>query len=721
MALQSAIYNYSATITAYNGVTKVATLDTPVEISLGYNTTLGQLTSQYTLSGNNTSVLAAIKDGTKPQQLSTDENGSFYGILNVPPGTFKVGSRVFRLDNRTVATDSSTATTYAEATFTAAGLSTTSQALQFSPSVDSSSNKFTPTQYQSQSQINTIASYTQFDPVAQSFIVSKDNYQNGIFILSVKLFFATKPTTTNSPVVVSIVPTLNGYPNGSALDYSTVALHADQIITSSSPHFLDASTYTEFMFKAPVYLKSGETYAILIQTSSPDYTVYYAQQNSVAIGSTAKALPTDANPSTPTKIGAVPQSGAFFESQNGTTWTADLTKDLMFVIDRCVFDISTSREVDFVVPQGMPKRKLLTSDIQYKLNPDLVNGIYRSAGGSQRLDAMNITTTDFVPTSAGINYQYTSTLRDGNVVDVSRSVIPGKYGSPNPDNIYFDDGLKSRILLANSNSSFTLAATMYSSDDAVSPIISDDGITLFNIRYAINNMNLSNPTISIANTGTGYNVNAISVTVSSPDIGSDIAVCTANVQSGNVVGINVTYGGSGYLTSPTITVSDAATRINGNANCVIVVSGETSPSGGNALAKYFTKKVVLGSGQDSGDLRVYYSAYKPLGTAVYVYYKILSSNDTQKFEEGNWQLMTQVGPQNVYSDNRDNIIEYECAPGVYGSGAANNNISYTGINGQTYNNFIQFAIKVVMATSDTTKVPVIEDIRALALPSGTGI
>ena len=91
MTLLSSIYNYKARITSYNGVTKVATLDTPVEISLGYNSTLGQLTSQYTISGNTTSVLAAIKDGTKPQTLSTDENGSFYGIFNVPPGTFKIG------------------------------------------------------------------------------------------------------------------------------------------------------------------------------------------------------------------------------------------------------------------------------------------------------------------------------------------------------------------------------------------------------------------------------------------------------------------------------------------------------------------------------------------------------------------------------------------------------------------------------------------------------
>jgi len=720
MSIQSAIYNFKSTITAYNGVTKVATLSSPVEISLGYNGTLGQLTSQYTLSGNNTSILAAIRDGTQPNQLSTDENGSFYGILNVPPGTFKVGSRVFRLDNRTIDNDPSTATTYAEATFTAAGLSTTSQTLQFSPSTDSASVKFTPTQYQSKQQISTIASYTQFDPVAQSFIVPKENYPNGVFILSVKLFFRTKPTTTNTPVVVSIVPTLNGYPNGDALDYSTVSLHADQVQTSTTPHYLDASSYTEFMFKAPVYIKAGETYAILIQTSSPDYTVYYAQQNSTAVASTARALPTDSIPSNPTKIGAVPNSGAFFESQNGSTWTADLTKDLMYVIDRCVFNTAITPQINFVVPQGMPKRKLLTSDIQYKLDPDLVNGIYRSAGGSQRVDALNVTTTDFSPTSTAINYQYTGTLLKGNITDGPYSIIPGKYASPLSEEIHLNDGKGARVLLANTDSSFTLAATLSSNDSAVSPILSDDGLTLYNVRYSINNMGLSNPVISIANTGAGYNANTTSVTVSSPDIGTDIAVCSANVQSGNVVSVTVTYRGSGYLTTPTITVSDSTTR-GGNANCVVVVSGETSPAGGNGITKYFTKKVVLAAGQDSGDLRVYYSAYKPVGTGVYVYYKILSSNDTQKFEEGNWQLMTQVGGYNTYSANRNDIIEYECAPGSFTSGLANNSISYTGINGQTYNNFIQFAIKVVMATKDSTNIPIIEDIRALALPSGTGI
>jgi hypothetical protein len=227
--------------------------------------------------------------------------------------------------------------------------------------------------------------------------------------------------------------------------------------------------------------------------------------------------------------------------------------------------------------------------------------------------------------------------------------------------------------------------------------------------------------ITVANTGSGYNAATLTVTVNSANGFGSGAVAVANVVSGNIRNIYITSGGSGYATTPTITISDASTRQTGNANVVINIAGETSKSGGSGLAKYFTKKVVLAAGQDSGDLRVYYSAYKPVGTGVYVYYKILSSNDTQKFEEGNWQLMTQLGGYNTYSANRNDIIEYVCAPGSFTSGLANNSIAYTGINGQTYNNFIQFAIKVVMATRDSTKIPIIEDIRALALPSGTGI
>ena len=276
--------------------------------------------------------------------------------------------------------------------------------------------------------------------------------------------------------------------------------------------------------------------------------------------------------------------------------------------------------------------------------------------------------------------------------------------------------------MSNSTNSLQLFATLSSTDSNISPVISDDGLTAYTIKYYINNMGIDTNKIAIVSGGTGYNANSMSVTISSPDVGGDNAVLgfTTNTSTGIVNSVYVTYPGSGYLTTPTITITDPLTR-SGNANASITVYGETSPVGGNGYAKYITKPVILTPGNDSGDLRVYYTAYKPVGTEILVYYKILNAADTSKFTDQNWQLMTQVSNANVYSTDRSNLVEFEWAPGSYSSHKANNTISYTSTNGQTYNQFIQFAIKVVLVTNDRTNVPFLTDIRALALPSGTGI
>ena len=721
----SSPYTYTANITSYDSVNRIVTLDTPVGISIGFNSSIGDVTSQYSISGqsSNTTYALAIKQGTSLPTISTDENGSMVGIFNLPPSTFQTGQRVFRVDNRIVATDPTTATCYAQATFTASGLGLTSHASEFSPAIDSSSKGYTSVSQTPSQQVsgNSITNYTPIDPIAQSFIIDKANHPNGVFLSSIKVFFATKPTT-NQPVTLSITNTQNGIPSGSALDYSTVTLNTNQVNTSSTPHYLDSTTWTIFNFDAPVYVQPGVLYAFILQSSSTDYTVYYATQNKTAISSTAKPYPTSANPSLPTKIGAAPYAGALYESQNSITWTADQTSDLMFVIDNCIFNTNVSPSIVFGVPQGLPYRKIIQHHaIQYSLDANSVTNLYGNFNKTIPSSAYNVSVTDFIPTQTGISYQYSSLLSNGQTLVGPYNITPGRYGTPNPQNILLNDGLSERLLVSTIPNSFALTATLSSSDPNVSPIISDDGVTLYNIRNVINNMGISNDVISLANTGSGYNANTVSITISNPDYGSDSAVLGLYVANSNVSGVYVVYSGSGYITTPTITISDSLTRSGVNANASIIVTGETSQSGGNGLTRYLTKKVVMPVGNDSGDLRVYYAAYKPSGTNIYVYYKIISSSDTDLFDNQSWQLMTQTTNQNAYSTNPTNIIEYECAPGVFLSGVANNNISYTNTLGVTYNNFIQFAIKIVMATNDSTNTPIVTNIRAIALPPGTGI
>ena len=177
--------------------------------------------------------------------------------------------------------------------------------------------------------------------------------------------------------------------------------------------------------------------------------------------------------------------------------------------------------------------------------------------------------------------------------------------------------------------------------------------------------------------------------------------------------VYVTTPGAGYIETPTITIVDANNTPGTGATAV--VAGETSTKGGPAAARYLTKKVVLESGFDSGDLNVYLSAYRPVGTDINVYYKILNRYDTQTFDDGVWQLMTKTNSSDSsYSQTRNDIREYTYAPGT--NGKEQGYVTYTGNNGQEYDNFSQFAIKIVMTTTDKTLVPFLADMRCIALP-----
>jgi hypothetical protein len=464
-------------------------------------------------------------------------------------------------------------------------------------------------------------------------------------------------------------------------------------------------------------LESNKLYAFIVKCpTSNEYTIYTAQNGDNAIASSTKNLPTDPTPTAATKINSAPYVGSLFLSQNSQTWTADQNESMMFTIDRCVFSVGTQPSIQFVVPNKLPYRKLVEQDINYFLNPNTINSSITSCANTNVIvDALNISTTDFIPGSTTLSYTYAATLNSTSTSAATRSITPGKYGTPTYDDVYLNDGLGQRVLVANSNASFSLYASMTTTDDAVSPIISDDGLGLYTINYSINNLPISNSVITVSNGGSGYNVNTTTVTVTSANGYGSGATATANIVSGVIRNIFITNGGSGYATTPTITVADANSSPGSGA--VITVAGETSSSGGNADARYITKKVILDQGFDSGDLRVYFTAYRPVNTNIYVYYKILSRSDTQTFDSGKWQLMTLINNSDtIYSQTRDNTYEFVAAPGS--GGFAQNYVNYiSNVTGQTYNNFNQFQIKVVLATSDKTAVPFLTDIRAIALPS----
>lgn len=556
---------------------------------------------------------------------------------------------------------------------------------------------------------------TNLDPIAQTFLFPKDNYPNGLFLNSISLFFATAPTTSNAPVTLSIVGTLNGYPNGSTLDHSIVTLTADQVKTSTSPQYLDNNAKTVFEFAVPVYIQSGVTYAFMLQSSSNEYNLWSASNGDTAVASSVKNLPSDATPSSITKISAAPFVGSLFLSQNAQTWVPDLNQSLMFVLDQCVFDTTSNPTLQFVVPKKLPQRKVVNQTIDYYLNANSVSNVTNLVSNTDiYVDAFNVTTTDFLPTTTGVSYSYNATLTDGSAAGTT-NITPGKFGTPSYDDIYLDDNKGQRVLQANSNTSFSVYASLISTDPNVSPVISDAGLSTYAITWNINNCELSNSLITLVSGGSGYNASLTSVTINTPTNGyGSGAYAAANIVGGVIQSIYLTSNGSGYLTTPTVSIVDANSSPGSGASATI--TGETSSSGGPALAKYVTKKVVLSAGNDSGDLNVYLSAFRPAETDINVYYKILNRNDTQSFESGSWQLMTKINNcEGLYSQTRKDIHEYSFAPGT--GNVDQGYVSYTSSSGETYTTFSQFALKIVLTTTDNTTVPFITDLRAIALPA----
>jgi hypothetical protein len=700
----------SATITAFDYTTDKITLSSPITCANG---------DIYSIDTQSTSTV-----------IKSNEHGSAYGIFCLPTNVFHTGERIFRVDN-SLGGDPTTATTFSQATFYASGLSTSSQALDFGASPSGAKKTFVSTREQTlvSSTTNVSVSKTvkilnKWDPVAQSFIIDDTNFPNGAFISSVNFFFKTKPAAASadrSPVSLSIVGTQNGYPNGVTLDHSAISVPWEKINISDTPHYLDPLSYTTFNFSVPIYVRPNVLYAFILSSSSNEYTAWVAATGDTAVSSSVKNLPSDTTPTAISKITAAPYVGGLFISQNAQTWNADQNQSLMFTIDRCIFSTASSPTVQFVVPKKLPERRIIDQTIDYYLDANSVTSQTNAVNNTDVLvDAFNVTTTDFVPTTTSISYTYNATLSDGSSAG-SVNITPGKFGTSTYDDIYLSDGKRQRVLFANTNNSLSVYAQLTSVDPAVSPLISDAGLSAYAITWSINNCELSNSVITLSSGGSGYNALTTSVTViggaSNGGNTSNIATAAANISGGVIQSIyltNVNGGGSGYVTTPTLIIADSNTTPGSGATAY--VTGETSKTGGPAIAKYVTKKVVLDAGYDSGDLNVYITAYRPVNTDILVYYKILNRNDTQKFDDGSWQLMNKIrSGESVYSQTRSDVIEYVFAPGT--GGIDQGYVSYTSTNAQVYTTFSQFAIKIVLISSDHTYTPFLNDLRCLALPS----
>ena len=162
------------------------------------------------------------------------------------------------------------------------------------------------------------------DPLAQSFYVDPSENPNGIFLTKVRVYVQSKDDVI--PMQVQIRPVENGIPTTTIVPGSVKFVNpADITVASSNDIASIRSAPTEVEFEEPVYLTAGEEYAIVLLAESVDYNVFVAQTYEEILGGQEG------------KVSKQPSLGSLFMSQSGSTWTPDQTKDLMFELERAEF------------------------------------------------------------------------------------------------------------------------------------------------------------------------------------------------------------------------------------------------------------------------------------------------------------------------------------------------------------------------------------------------
>lgn len=623
--------------------------------------------------------------------IIVDDYGNVAGIFQLPENStyrFKTGQRLFTVtDTLNIADPDNQMKASAE--YVAGGLLQT---------IDKVQEKITPVVPPTPPAppINRFVRRDTFgglrgDPVAQTFFTPNDENGNGlgVFVSSVDLFFKNKPNSSINdpqlPVSVKIVKTLNGYPTQEIIAEVFVPCKDVNVTNgiTTFPSSSDSTTATKFPFKDPVYLAPGEEYALVVYSDSPSYEVWISELGQTVIGDTNNR-----------RISEQPYTGSFFRSQNASTWTPFQNQDLMFIVNKAVFNTSSSGSMVFNV-----------------LPPIANVGIHN----------MTIHSNQIVFSNTSLNYNYRTTLSSTGALEVAYSPIQ-------ENKIFnFSSDLKTsslstnrkRVVLSGNANSLFVQMTFGTSDNNISPVVNRERLSLISEEYLINDGGLANANITITNGGGQHtNVANLRIVITGPQLFSEDPTSTANATvlvsdlvSGNITQITVTNAGRGYVESPTITITDLSPGVTANATAVVV--SEDGKSGGNALARYLTKRIVLADGFDAGDMRVYVECVRPQGTHVIAYYKVLSDSDPDSFDNKNWKRMYLTN--DIIS--QDTITPVEL---VFQPSSIEGSLSYVE-NSVTYplgGSFKYFAIKLVMLASDPSVPPIIRNLRAIALPAG---
>ena len=636
--------------------------------------------------GNLYSTATEHPDGST--DLYSDANGVLHGSFFIPSTSsvrFRTGEAILKLLDISV-NDITAALSSAGATFVSTGiLNTRQRTIQTVRELDVASiNIIVPPPV-----VDLGRSMGDWmDPLAQSFLISRSEHPNGVFITKVDAYIATKEEIGGPPLSCEIRLMNNGYPSNIAIPGAVKYLLPTEVTVPTNVDDLTSvrAAPTTFEFDEPIYLPPGE-YAIVLLAETTAYTAYIAKTYDFVLGTTAA------------RVSKQPALGSLFKSQNGSTWTADQTSDLMFKLHRAEFATSGTA----IFENGaLPAQKLQANPLQF-FNGDSDIRVFHPGHGFILNDGIII---DGLPTgdsSSGIEHFAINGKRAITSVDhtgytfgaakgyrANATALGGGSNITVTPNVMFDEFIPIMQTMTPDATSIVPKARITSgasyadgrnlaANDAYKKQVAYSDVVLNELNYLNSPAIIASPENELRKLGSGNKSFSMQMTFSTADrkVSPIIDLQRASITTvENVIDKQDASATSGY-------------------NVPLEFVAETDPKSGTSAAKHITSQVSLI--EEAVGLKIIIAANRPAQADFAVYYRTASGDNPLSDES--WVLVNRIAE--LPTDEDPSIFrEYEYLAG--------------GLGGELIA-FTKFQIKLVMTSTNSSKIPTIKDLRAIAL------
>lgn len=560
------------------------------------------------------------------------------------------------------------------------------------------------------------------DPIAQSMFISSrlvaKTGSSGMYMTKIDLFFATKDPTLPITVQLQEIEPLTGHITPRVVPFSRVVVPSADVNIST-----DGSAPTPVVFPSPVYLSNETEYAVVLIPAAvnPNYNAFTAVlgEKDLVAGSVVSEQPasgfmfTSANQRTwvPVENEDLKFTAYYAEFDKNTTGNLIVKNPSRehLTIANTTGALSRIGEVVHGQTRIVGTFSIAAGNTS-AINTHIANNSAYAQGITSGATGKLVKLT---PTALIIrDVSTTATFRGGEKIrirvanTVTRNATTGEIkGTGTATSATFPAGrvtyydpinyANTRLILANTsyiNSGAAFAnARLFTTNTYIkgqtngysARIVTINNVTIDNLNLITNMIVPSNnevrafakmATSTSARDASFFRVNINGdLELKSPryvlsrSIEANTSASSATMVNDRSVEIKYELDGRNIVASPAIDLDRISLYHTHN---LISTDGEISNTenyvvaGGNSESRYITRIVTLADGQDAEDLRVYLTAYKPSGSNIYVYYKVLAAEDNNTMNDVRWVPMElnegqgfSLATRYSSSENKNDFIE----------------------------------------------------------------